>query len=429
MFAQQSNPDGRLHPQLMICAARYYDVICRQNGATTDVIAYELDAAATSEFELVHAYIRRTGISKDIYAGGLNRLKTGSAGGQITDGLNALHLAMKRAGVDEKLAVMARCSIVGHIIAKSPYANRAQRLLGTDQFFLPENNAKPLSSNGDETMWPFTTKRNEALNPLLKRFKDIMENPRCLECFESVASGLTRNLPLDVAGNVQEAITLSNSITSIAAINANTLIRAIKSDNLGSINDRLQRSAGAVDNDALDSSRRLKRIIEWANDHKLPEFSPHDAFTYKEIGVPRDIRKLNNMRWLLVNQDHGITEIPGELAQLPLLQGICITNNRVRAIPTALYKCPTLQRVDLENNEITRIEDGIQAMRNVHAIDLSGNKLTYVTPDIAKMPNLQKLDISKQRNPIDFMRAANTPLGEESLIALHELVRSIDVKY
>ena len=38
----------------MICAARYYDVICRQNGATTDVIAYELEAAATSELEFLY---------------------------------------------------------------------------------------------------------------------------------------------------------------------------------------------------------------------------------------------------------------------------------------------------------------------------------------------------------------------------------------
>jgi len=45
------------------------------------------------------------------------------------------------------------------------------------------------------------------------------------------------------------------------------------------------------------------------------------------------------------------------------------------------------------------------------------------------MPSLRQLDISNQRNPIDFMRAADTPLSEASLDALYRLVERIDVKY
>jgi hypothetical protein len=119
----------------MICAARFYDVICRKYGALTDVIAYELDAAATSDFDFVHSFINRTGIGKDFYEGGLNRLKPGSAADQITDGLNKLHIAMRHSGVSDKLAVMARCSIVGYIIAKSPYGGRSEPLRGIDTFF------------------------------------------------------------------------------------------------------------------------------------------------------------------------------------------------------------------------------------------------------------------------------------------------------
>jgi Leucine-rich repeat (LRR) protein len=88
-----------------------------------------------------------------------------------------------------------------------------------------------------------------------------------------------------------------------------------------------------------------------------------------------------------------------------------------------------LQRLDLGYNEITRIDDGIHALRNVYSIDLSGNKLQHVTPDIAKMPSLQKLDIRNQRTQIDFMRAKDTPLSAQSLDALYQLHRRIDVKY
>jgi hypothetical protein len=134
-LAEEVNSGDSLVPSIMICAARFYDVICRKYGATVDVIAYELDAAATSDFRFIHSFINRTGIDTAFYDGGLNRLKPGSAADQITDGLNKLHVAMRRSGVSEQLAVMARCSIVGHIIAKSPYGDRSQPLRGVDTFF------------------------------------------------------------------------------------------------------------------------------------------------------------------------------------------------------------------------------------------------------------------------------------------------------
>jgi hypothetical protein len=134
-LAEEVNSGDSLVPSIMICAARFYDVICRKYGATVDVIAYELDAAATSDFRFIHSFINRTGIDTAFYDGGLNRLKPGSAADQITDGLNKLHVAMRRSGVSEQLAVMARCSTVGHIIAKSPYGDRSQPLRGVDTFF------------------------------------------------------------------------------------------------------------------------------------------------------------------------------------------------------------------------------------------------------------------------------------------------------
>lgn len=138
-FAEEENFGDGLIPSIMICAARFYDVICRKYGATADVIAYELDAAATSDFDFVLSFINRTGIEPAFFDGGLNRLKSGSAADQITDGLNKLHVAMQRSGLSDKLAIMARCSIVGHIIAKSPYGDRSQPLRGVDTFFENES--------------------------------------------------------------------------------------------------------------------------------------------------------------------------------------------------------------------------------------------------------------------------------------------------
>jgi hypothetical protein len=133
-FTEEAN-SASLIPSIMICAARFNDVVCRRYGATVDVIAYELDAAATSDWDFVHSFINRTGIDRGFYEGGLNRLKPGSAADQITDGLNKLSVAMLRSGASDKLTVMARCSIVGHIIAKSPYGDRSLPLRGVDTFF------------------------------------------------------------------------------------------------------------------------------------------------------------------------------------------------------------------------------------------------------------------------------------------------------
>lgn len=279
-------------------------------------------------------------------------------------------------------------------------------------------------------MWPFSkTKSNSETHTLIEQFSALMENSKCLEWFENVASGWNMGLPLDVAFDVQEAINLSYTITSMAGVSSTALVDAAKSGDYTAINNKLHRSSSALKERAVDTSRNFSRIIEWANDHNLPQLQRFDATFYKQAGVPRNVRDLNNLRFLLVTEDHGITEIPVEIAKLPLLQGFCITSNKITTIPTELYQCVSLLRLDLENNDITQIDDGIDALTHVSAIDLSGNKLSHVTPDIARMASLSKLDIRNQRTPVDMMLSPDTPLSDASLQALCDLVLRIDVKY
>lgn len=279
-------------------------------------------------------------------------------------------------------------------------------------------------------MWPFSkTKSKSEIHPLIEQFSALMENSKCLEWFENVSNGWNMALPLDVAFDVQEAINLSYTITSMAGVSSTALVDAAKSGDFTAINNKLHRRRSALNERAVDTSRNFSRIIEWANDHNLPQLQRFDATFYKQTGVPRNVRDLNNLRFLLVTEDHGITEIPVEIAKLPLLQGLCITNNKITAIPTEVYQCISLQRLDLEDNQISRVEDGIHRLADVYAIDLSGNMLTHVTSDMSRMQSLTKLDIRNQRTEIDMMLAIDTPLSDASLTALHNLVRSIDVKY
>jgi TPR repeat protein len=135
-FASETIPlqDGLNH-LVMMCAGRFFDVLCKKYGATNDVIAYELDAAATSENPAVLRYLSRTGIPSSFYEGGLNRLTPGSVADQITSGLNELHVGMKKSGMADEMCLMARCTIAGHIIRKSPYGSHSQPLKGVYDFY------------------------------------------------------------------------------------------------------------------------------------------------------------------------------------------------------------------------------------------------------------------------------------------------------
>lgn len=135
MFASKSPADESPNHLLMMTGCLLYSALCQIHKVTDAVIEYELDAASYSEYSYVHNFIKRTGIKKSKYEGGLDRLEKGSAADQITDGLNNLYLALKHSGHSDDLCIMVRCTIVGYIISKSNYRDNAHVLLGVDKFF------------------------------------------------------------------------------------------------------------------------------------------------------------------------------------------------------------------------------------------------------------------------------------------------------
>lgn len=153
-LAQKQGARSGLVAPVMICAARFFDVVCRKFGAAREVIAYELDGASYSELPSVRAFLNRAGLDPAFYSGGLDRIGEGTAADLITDGLNQFSVAMLKAGHREELVAMARCSIVGYIILKSEYGENAQQLLGTDQFFRVRRFSMPYPLPNDDDL-PF----------------------------------------------------------------------------------------------------------------------------------------------------------------------------------------------------------------------------------------------------------------------------------
>lgn len=132
--AAASEQTGYLPPIFMVCGCRFVDSVSKQFGATMDVVAYELDAASMSDKKFVRSFITRTGVAPSVYKGGMERLIDGSAADQITDGLNQMSVALMGSNMNNDLALMARCTMVGYMIKKSHLGVRSSHLLGVQEF-------------------------------------------------------------------------------------------------------------------------------------------------------------------------------------------------------------------------------------------------------------------------------------------------------
>lgn len=133
-YASLNAAPGFLNPLLITSACRSLVATCERHGVTSEVIAYELDAASSSEKPMVQAFIARTGIARQVYRGGMDRIEEKSPADWITDGLNDLFFAMRRNGVDEHLCIIARCTMVGYLILKSGFGSQSSPLLGVKEF-------------------------------------------------------------------------------------------------------------------------------------------------------------------------------------------------------------------------------------------------------------------------------------------------------
>jgi hypothetical protein len=135
LFMPKVSAHDGLNALVMVTACRYFSGFCAKLNATRDVIAYELDGASSSEMPAVHRFIERTGLDRSFYEGGMDRIAPGSPADMATNALNELGVAMMMSGLKNEICAMARCTVVGYIIRKSPFGSRSGPLLGVSDFF------------------------------------------------------------------------------------------------------------------------------------------------------------------------------------------------------------------------------------------------------------------------------------------------------
>ena len=135
LFMPKVSAHDGLNALVMVTACRYFSGFCAKLNATRDVIAYELDGASSSEMPAVHRFIERTGLDRSFYEGGMDRIAPGSPADMATNALNELGVAMMMSGLKYEICAMARSTVVGYIIRKSPFGSRSGPLLGVSDFF------------------------------------------------------------------------------------------------------------------------------------------------------------------------------------------------------------------------------------------------------------------------------------------------------
>ncbi len=243
----------------------------------------------------------------------------------------------------------------------------------------------------------------------LARFLELTAKKTVLNCLERVNSGEQR-LPLDIATDVQECISLSQAITSKTGFDFLTLLSAVRSGNWKTIDERLSQYDELFQKYKESISSQLDVIIKWADEFGLPNLKQFDSMRYKETGIPRDKDKL-----LTLNSIHlpsrELTYIPPEVAVLPNIKAICLSNNKIHELPDSIYKLQNVFALDLDNNLIQSIPDEIEGMVSLTSIDLDENNINALSSKLLKLPNLRKLYLRKQKHGAHF-HYLNSPLNE-----------------
>lgn len=95
-----------------------------------------------------------------------------------------------------------------------------------------------------------------------------------------------------------------------------------------------------------------------------------------------------------------------ELLNMPELQSLQISQNRLQALPD-ISTWGSLTNLAAANNGLASFPYGMVSLPNLRNIDLAGNNLKKLDDNLALMDNLSMLNIAN--NPVRILRATIAP--------------------
>ncbi len=129
------------------------------------------------------------------------------------------------------------------------------------------------------------------------------------------------------------------------------------------------------------------------------------------------VKTYSNGQVSKLNLTHkGITTIPLNFFQLPLLIELDLSHNQISELPNGIYRLTTLAKCNLSNNQIREVPSSVEYFSSVYSLDLSHNEITAIHPAIFMMRKLAGLYLS--HNKLSSLPTEIRTLPELSSIVL-----------
>jgi hypothetical protein len=263
-------------------------------------------------------------------------------------------------------------------------------------------------------VFSFLTKRNFHGNKELDRFKQLMSKRAVFEA--TVMQSTTGRSGIQWAVEVQEAVNLCYSLTSMTSLNDVQLLDAVRRGKWSELERLLSKYGDAIDAFKMRKHDELKSLIKWADRNNVPERQSFDAMVYKETGLPRTEDELASLRFVHI-PGANLHEIPKELAVLPMVMAVCLSENKIRTIPPEIFNMPSVYRLDLEDNDIEEIPGQISQMSQLQSLDLDRNNLKSIPKSLRSMSSLKKFFVRGQKHGAGLL-SPSTPLSDEEVEVL-----------
>ena len=93
----------------------------------------------------------------------------------------------------------------------------------------------------------------------------------------------------------------------------------------------------------------------------------------------------------------GITEWPSFVFELPQLQVLCLSDNRLKEVPSDIIRLARLRTLDLSGNLLQSLPLSLPGLSALQEVNLSGNQFSRFPTVLGKMPGLQRIDLGSNK--------------------------------
>src|SRR6266508_1920391 len=92
-------------------------------------------------------------------------------------------------------------------------------------------------------------------------------------------------------------------------------------------------------------------------------------------------------------RERGLSEFLAILSQLPQLEQLDLSGNRLTVLPDDIGNLSRLTCLMLDDNQLAALPESLGALTSLRWLALDGNALTDLPAAISRLPQLEKLDL------------------------------------